>query len=126
MTISLSNLFKQQYLVNAGSGIRVINADARFANMNQMPEPVGYTGDEIMSEGERFYEGLQAEEIFIEPEPSVEEILEEARQEAEHMIAQAQAKIPIQMDAIAHFVFFCLWYALALHNSFTPKASATN
>lgn len=92
VTISLSNLFKQQYLVNAGSGIRVINADARFANMNQMPEPVGYTGDEVMPEGERFYEGLQAEEIFIEPEPSVEEILEEARKEAEHMIAQAQAE----------------------------------
>ena len=37
------------------------------------------------------------------------------------MIAQAQAKMPIHREAIAHFFFCCLWYLIALHNSFIPK-----
>ena len=41
------------------------------------------------------------------------------------IIAQTQAKIPIIKEAIAHFVFFCLWYAIALPNSFTPNTNTT-
>ena len=88
----MSNLFKQQYLVNVGSGARVINSDARFLSGNQMPEPEAYVVNGNLPESERFYEGLVAEEVILEPQPSTEEILEEARREADHIIAQAQAE----------------------------------
>ena len=92
MTISLSNLFKQQYLVNVGSQARIINSDARFINGNQMPQPDVSVIDENVPATERFYEGLVAEEVILEPQPSVDEILEEARHEAEHIVAQARAE----------------------------------
>ena len=88
----MSNLFKQQYLVNVGNGARVIDSDARFLNGNQMSQPEVFPANETFPDGERFYEGLVAEEVVLEPQPSTEEILEEARREAEHIVAQAQAE----------------------------------
>lgn len=97
VTISLSNLFKQQYVVNIDTKTRVINSDDRFTNGFQALQTESYvldpdmdTDSEALLDG--FFEGLAAEEVILEPQPTPEEILEEARQQAEHIIAEAQAE----------------------------------
>ena len=42
------------------------------------------------------------------------------------IIAHAQVKTPIHREAIAQFVFFRLWYVIALCSSFTPNISTIN
>lgn len=92
VTISLSNLFKQQYLVNVGSGARVINSDARFLSNNPDAQLEGYEASDSEALLDGVFEGLKAEEVILEPQPSTEEILAQAHQEAEHIVAQAQAE----------------------------------
>ena len=95
----MSNLFKQQCLVNVGNGVRVINSDERFTNKILKEAEEVQTNEHTVA-SDTFFEGLIAEEIIIEPEPSTEEILEEARREADHIIAQAQAEaIQINREA---------------------------
>lgn len=93
VTISLSNLFKQQYLVNVETKARVINSDERFTSGFQALQADSYMVDPDSEEySDGFFEGLDTEEVYVEPQPTPEEILEEARLEAEHIIAEAQAK----------------------------------
>lgn len=89
----MSNLFKQQYLVNVETKARVINSDERFTSGFQALQADSYMVDPDSEEySDGFFEGLDTEEVYVEPQPTPEEILEEARLEAEHIIAEAQAK----------------------------------
>ena len=97
--ISLSNLLKQHYVVTMDTEKRIINADERFFNQNSVEGNVihmnplsgeGAPGSEEILDS--FLAGLEVEEISVEPQPNPEEILEEARIEAEGMIARAQAE----------------------------------
>ena len=87
VTISLSNLVKQHYVINYGNETRVIQADERFMqNMagaeNQIP-----SSEEII---DGFLAGLDVEEIQLEPQITPEEILEQARAEAEGIVIAAR------------------------------------
>ncbi len=82
--ISLSNLFKQQYVINLGKETRIINADERFKKLDIV---------KIEEENEEvFFEGLEIEEVHLEPQITPEDILNEARAEAENIIATARAE----------------------------------
>ena len=85
VTISLSNLFKQQYVINLGNETRVINADEQFRKLEIAQ--VAPTSEEIL---DGFLEGLDAEEIEMEPQITPEEILEQARKEAEGILIVAR------------------------------------
>ena len=102
VTISLSNLFKQQYLVNVETKARVINSDERFTSGFQALQADSYMVDPESDEfSDGFYEGLATEEVYVEPQPTPEEILEEARLEAERILAQARAQaLQIKDDAV--------------------------
>ena len=87
----MSNLYKYQYLVSDGEKTRVINSDALFLSANpdaKLDETE--TDAEALLDG--VFEGLKAEEVILEPQPSTDEILAQAHKEAEHIIAQAQAE----------------------------------
>ena len=86
--ISLSNLVKQHYVINYGNETRVINADDRFRTNAVIPEPEV----EIQGDVDGFMPGLMAEEVFVEPEITPEDILNQAREEAEHILALAKAE----------------------------------
>lgn len=99
--ISLSNLLKQQYVINLGSETRIINADERYKQEGVKSSfggailPDGITGSSIPTSEEiidGFLAGLEVEEIQLEPEINPEEILEQARAEAEEIIAAARAE----------------------------------
>lgn len=79
----MSNLFKQYYFPRVEKSTRVINSDDRFTGF-QIPEPE-------VNENKGFMEGLDVEHLVVEPQPTPDEILEEARQQADYIIAQAQA-----------------------------------
>ena len=71
----MSNLFKQQYLVNVETKTRVINSDDRFTGFQALRADT-YVVDESNEDFEdEFFEGLEAEEVFLEPQPTPEEIL---------------------------------------------------
>ena len=89
----MSNLFKQQYLVNVETKARVINSDEKFTSGFQALQADSYivdTDSEELLDG--FFEGLAAEEVIMEPQPTPEEILEEARQQAEYILAEAKTE----------------------------------
>lgn len=95
--ISLSNLFKQRYVINLESEKVVINSDDKYMAHNQgQMDSLSFPAVEVVPGSEEildgFLAGLNAEEITAEPQPTPEEILEEARQEAEQIIAKAQAE----------------------------------
>lgn len=81
----MSNLFKQQYVINLGNETRVINADEQFRKLEIAQ--VAPTSEEIL---DGFLEGLDAEEIEMEPQITPEEILEQARKEAEGILIVAR------------------------------------
>lgn len=89
--ISLSNLLKQQYVINLGNETRIINADERYKADSVRSHggavlPGNITGSSIPSSEEiidGFLAGLDTEEIQLESEITPEEILEQARAEAE-------------------------------------------
>ena len=80
--ISLSNLLKQQYVINQGNATRVINADERFKQMNLAP-----SCEEVI---DGFLAGLEVEEIQLEPEVTSEELLQKARNEADGILVFAR------------------------------------
>ena len=107
--ISLSNLFKQRYVINLESEKVVINSDDRFFSNqpNLLMQDAAVSNAKAVPDSEEildgFIAGLQAEEVFIEPEPNPEEILLEAQVEADHIIAKAQAEADrIQNEASHH------------------------
>ena len=81
----MSNLFKQQYVINLGNETRIINADERFKQLEVAQ--VVPTSEEIL---DGFLEGLDAEAVPAEPEITPEEILEQARKEAEGILIVAR------------------------------------
>ena len=87
-------------MVNASEGTRVINSDALFlsANPDARLESDSDSDTEALLDG--VFEGLKAEEVILEPQPSTEEILAQAYKDAERILAQAQADaIQIACDA---------------------------
>ena len=98
--ISLSNLFKQYSFVNFENEIRIINSDERYkASIDTGAEESMQllSGDEDI---DGFLPGLDAEEVFIEPQITPEEILEQANIEAAAILAKAQAEaLEITRDA---------------------------
>ena len=93
VTISLSNLFKQQYVINLGNETRVINADERFKQL-EIAKVVPIS-EEIPVE---FVEGLEMEEIPTEPEITPEDILNQARKEAEGLLIVARLEAEKMTD----------------------------
>lgn len=93
--ISLSNLVKQHYVVNLGNETRVINSDERFKPGLGAPvlTEEDFLGGKAPSGEENmdgFLEGIAAEEIEIVPQITPEEILEQARKEAEGILIVAR------------------------------------
>jgi flagellar assembly protein FliH len=98
VTISLSNLLKQCFVVNSGQGIRVIDSNGRMnERLNEIgtdahmpPEENSENGEASVSSGEEFAAGIEA------PKIDVEEIRQEAvaaaQEEADHIIAEARAQ----------------------------------
>ena len=88
--ISLSNLFKQQYVIRLENETRVINADERFIQ-------AGYGNTSVSEDG--FSAGLDAEEVQIEPQITPEEIIQQARNEAEGLLIVARLESEKMADA---------------------------
>lgn len=94
--ISLSNLFKQHYVVNLENEKRVINADEKFINNNPPVKETVFpefaeedTGSEEILDG--FLVGLEAEVVTVDPQVVAEEMIEKAKAEAEAIISAAKA-----------------------------------
>ncbi len=106
--ISLSNLFKQRYVINLENEKVVINSDDKYmANTGgQQMDSLSFPAVEIAPDSEEildgFLAGLNAEEVYVEPQPTPEEILEEARQEAERILAEAGAKAAQMENEASH------------------------
>lgn len=98
VTISLSNLVKQHYVINLGNETRVIHADERFMQSTGMV--IG--GDTQIPSSEEiidgFLAGLDVEEIQLEPEIDPEEIIEQARAEAEGILIAARLEAEKMAD----------------------------
>ena len=98
VTISLSNLVKQHYVINLGNETRVIHADERFKQSTGMV--IG--GDTQIPSSEEiidgFLAGLDVEEIQLEPEIDPEEIIEQARAEAEGILIAARLEAEKMAD----------------------------
>lgn len=101
MTISLSNLLKQHYVIGSNSEKRIINANAILEE--RMKLQVENEANDKGGNGLRFrnfdqeesgeaddFQGLEVPVIEVEPEISTEEILEQARTEAEEILANAR------------------------------------
>jgi len=105
--ISLSNLFKQRYVINLENEKVVINSDDKYRAQNQgQMDSLSFPAVEVVPNSEEildgFLAGLDAEEITAEPQPTPEEILEEARQEAERILAEAGAKAAKMENEASH------------------------
>ena len=105
--ISLSNFIKQRYVINLENEKVVINSDDKYmANNGQQMASLSFPAVEVapdceeMSDG--FFDGLNAEEVYVEPQPDPEEILEEARQEAERILAEAGARVAQMENEASH------------------------
>ena len=82
MTRSLSNLYKQRYIITASQQTRVINSnEAVAARLEEIKKQAVESGG--------FIEGLMAEEVELPP-PEPEISLEEIKAQADAMIAEAQ------------------------------------
>lgn len=96
MTRSLSNLYKQRYVIASEGNTRVINSNegvaARLEELRQQA---------AMAEG--FVEGLVAEQVEL-PTPEPEISLEEIRKEADAMIEDAKAKAQGMVEEAAQQV----------------------
>lgn len=78
--------------MNVETKTRVINSDDRFTGFQTLQAET-YAVDESRGEfSAEFVEGLAAEEVFLEPQPTPEDILAEAHMQAEYIIAEAQAE----------------------------------
>ena len=97
--ISLSNLLKQQYVIHLENDTRVINGDEIFVQTtktkNSVVKASAFSGEENPNE---FFQGLDAEEVLIEPEVNVEEILQQAQSEADGILVFARLEAEKLMD----------------------------
>jgi flagellar assembly protein FliH len=92
VTISLSNLLKQYFVQNSGDGMRVINSDDRLQERFRKEEEAKKASQpqEEEASAEEFTEGLESQRIDLEA--IRQEAIEAAREEAEKITAEAQAK----------------------------------
>lgn len=90
VTISLSNLFKQQYVISQGNETRIINADERYKQ--------SYSASNCEEVIDGFLAGLEVEEVQIEPQISPEDMIQQARAEAEGILVVARLEAEKIMD----------------------------
>jgi flagellar assembly protein FliH len=95
--ISLSNLLKQCFVVSQQDEKRIINADERYVNKSvQINTPESVYNEEMVPGSEEildgFLAGLNVEEVYVEPEIAPEDLLAQARAEADAIVAAAQAE----------------------------------
>ena len=94
VTRSLSNLYKQRYVVPDGSGTRVINSNSRVAERMQELERLQMMNIPTQQGAvDGFVAGLKMEVVDAvpkEPEASPEEIRERAKEEAEALLSDAR------------------------------------
>ena len=95
--ISLSNLLKQCFVVSQQDGKRIINADERYVNKSVQVNNLEPAYHEEMAPGSEeildgFLAGLNAEEVYVEPEVAPEDLISQAKEEAEAIVASAQAE----------------------------------
>ena len=95
----MSNLVKQYYVVNSSKETRVINSnekvEQRLRELREQQQREQYPEDYFQ---EGFTEGLKVDVVEVEPEVTPEEILEEAKKQAEQIIQEAQEKADALMD----------------------------
>ncbi len=93
MTRSLSNLYKQRYILSNGASTRVINSNSRIeARMQELKEEMEQNSMQQQTQ-DGFVAGLQMEVVeAIPPEKEVssEEILQKAQAESETILAEAK------------------------------------
>ncbi|MBQ8519038.1 MAG: hypothetical protein IJ455_05520 [Agathobacter sp.] len=103
----MSNLLKQQYVINLGSETRIINGDDRYkpegvkSSLGGAILPEGITGSSIPTSEEiidGFLAGLEVEEVQVVPEITPEEILEQARAEADGILVAARLEAEKMTD----------------------------
>lgn len=107
VTISLSNLLKQYFVVNSEDGKRIINSNGlveerirQLAVGARVPEEerLEFPGNAVEETSADFAEGIEAETVVEEPKPDPDEIarqiLADAREKADQMLndAHSQAK----------------------------------
>lgn len=99
MTISLSNLVKQYWVMASSNNARIINSNNKVeeklkklqeAKLREEYEKRRLENGDMVEGGDGFVEGLLTEQVQEELPPSPEEILEEARQEAVRIIREAK------------------------------------
>ena len=89
--ISLSNLLKQQYVIQLENDARIINGDERFVQGGYtrvaVSNDMAPSSEEII---DGFLAGLDAETVQVEPEVTAEEILQQAQTEADGILVFAR------------------------------------
>ena len=85
--ISLSSMWNQRYFINFDSEKRVIDADKRYTASHQTQQVESQ--EEQNDSSENFKVGIPIEVVEVEPEITQEEILEQARMEAQQIISEA-------------------------------------
>lgn len=102
VTISLSNLYKQSFVVSSGTEKRIINYNPILQEkMEDAQRTVGglrfasFDTDESGNEEEEetFVAGIEATSAEVEPEPQVEELIEEANRQAEELLLSAHRQV---------------------------------
>jgi len=92
--ISLSNLLKQRYVINLENETRIINSDEKYVVGNVGMESA--FSEEIPSfndvDEDGFTSGLEAEEVYVEPQITPEEVLEQAQMQAEQILEATKAE----------------------------------
>ena len=95
----MSNLVKQYFVINESKETRVINSnervEKRLRELREKQQREQYP-EEYFQEG--FMEGLKVDVVEVEPEVTPEEILEDAKKQAEKIILEAQEKADALMD----------------------------
>ena len=86
----MSNLFKQQYVISQGNETRIINADERYKQ--------SYSASNCEEVIDGFLAGLEVEEVQIEPQISPEDMIQQARAEAEGILVVARLEAEKIMD----------------------------
>lgn len=95
----MSNLVKQYFVVNSSKETRVINSNERVEQrLRELREQQQreQNPEDYFQEG--FMEGLKVDVVEVEPEVTPEELLEDARNQAEQIVKEAQEKADALMD----------------------------
>ena len=86
--ISLSNMWNQRYFINFDTEKRMIDSDKRYTASHQTQQQEERQVEKTDSV-DSFKVGIPVEIVEVEPEITPEEILEQARMEAQQIISEA-------------------------------------